>query len=163
MHDSCSSFCERFDLVQIDDAEGDRERSAGLLELSPGDGRTAPVGHLENALDLRLSPAQKAVDLGAELVRQSNVAVGPLLDAPEQVEEALLDLDPHRGDPLGMDFARGRADRHRLILVFLGLRRSGVHHKHASASTGRREKMPTLCTLDTKNYGMLDHVAAPRM
>src|SRR5918996_6262783 len=103
MHDSCSSFCERFDLVQIDDAEGDRERSAGLLELSPGDGRTAPIGHLENALDLRLSPAQKAVDLGAELVRQSNVAVGPLLvdapfDAPEQVEEALLDLDAHRGD-----------------------------------------------------------------
>jgi hypothetical protein len=145
------------------------ERSAGLLELSPGDGRTAPVGHLENALDLRLSRAQKAVDLGAELVRQSNVAVGPLLvDAPfdaspNKVEEALLDLDPHRGDPLGMDFARGRADRHRLILVFLGLRRSGVHHKHASASTGRREKMPTLCTLDTKNYGMLDHVAAPRM
>src|SRR5919106_4962619 len=93
------------------------ERSAGLLELSPGDGRTAPVGHLENALDLRLSPAQKAVDLGAELVRQSNVAVGPLLvdapfDAPEQVEEALLDLDAHRGDPRGKDFARGRADRH---------------------------------------------------
>jgi hypothetical protein len=140
MHDSCSSFCERFDLVQIDDAEGDRERSAGLLELSPGDGRTAPVGHLENALDLRLSGAQKVVDLGAELLRQSNVAVGPLLvgvDAPfdaspEQVEEALLELDPDRGDPLGKDFARRRADRRRLTLVFLGLRHRGVRHKQVT-------------------------------